>query len=62
MDDFLAGLARRIKPNPASLEIFRRLSAPPPEVPSSETGSPLQTKVGRGRRNEGRKEGRYEYK
>lgn len=45
MDDFLAGLARRIKPNPASLEIFRRLSAPPPEVPSSETGSPLQTKV-----------------
>ncbi|KAL4428395.1 hypothetical protein ABPG75_002484 [Micractinium tetrahymenae] len=45
MDDFLSGLAKRVKPNPASLEIFRRLCAPAPEVPPSGAGSPLQTKV-----------------
>lgn len=47
MDDFLAGLAKRVKRNTASLEIFRRLAAPATEVPSSEAGSPLQTKVRR---------------
>lgn len=48
MDDFLAALAKQICPNPASLDIFRRLYVPPPEVPPSPSGSPLQTKVGWG--------------
>ncbi|KAI7842956.1 hypothetical protein COHA_003462 [Chlorella ohadii] len=45
MDDFLAGLARRVQKNGTSLDIFRRLYSPPPEVPPSAAGSPLQTKV-----------------
>lgn len=47
MRDFLAALAaRRLKPNATSMDIYRRLYAPPPEVAPSPAGSPLQTKVG----------------
>ncbi|PRW44348.1 pyruvate decarboxylase 4 [Chlorella sorokiniana] len=45
MDDFLAGLAQHVKGSGTSLDIFRRLYTPPPEVPPSPSGSPLQTKV-----------------
>lgn len=45
MDDFLDGLAARVTRNTTSLDIFRRLWAPQPEVPPSGPGTPLQTKA-----------------
>ncbi|KAI3428523.1 hypothetical protein D9Q98_007346 [Chlorella vulgaris] len=45
MNDFMAALARRIKPNSNSMDIYKRLFCPAPEVPPSPEGSPLQTKT-----------------
>ena len=45
MDDFLGALAARVAPAPASLDAYRRLYVPPPEVPRSEEGAPLETKA-----------------
>ena len=45
MDDFLAALATRVAPAPASLEAYRRMYVQPPEPPRSEEGAPLQTKA-----------------
>lgn len=46
MGDFLSALAARIKPNPTSADIFRRLFSPPAPPASPPAGEPLQTKVG----------------
>jgi pyruvate decarboxylase len=45
MEDFLLNLAKKIQKNSHALEIYNRMVAPPPSIPSSPPGSPLLTKI-----------------
>lgn len=45
MRDFLAALAKAVKPNSTAWDNFQRMYVPSAQVPSSEPGSPLRTNI-----------------
>lgn len=45
MKDFLAGLAKRLKPNSTAWDQYERMFIPQATVPPSPAGSPLRTKT-----------------